>query len=117
MSSGSEHHVHDDSQYGCFAECASCFYVKRKLHKMYPASIDALKTVNSEEYSRAQYGSSVTCYGILPSQFQDCCEWHHGHIQNVILKYVMINMNSYRHGMYLSLLTEFVHFSLKCYFI
>jgi len=25
-------------------------------------------------------------------------------------------MNSHRHGMYLSLLTEFVHFSSKCYF-
>lgn len=33
---------------------------------MYPADIDALKTVNSEEYSRDQYGSAVTCYGIFP---------------------------------------------------
>lgn len=61
-------------------------YVKRKLHKMYPANIDALKRVNSEEYTRDQYGSDVTCYGISPSQFQDCFEWHHGHIQNVVLK-------------------------------
>lgn len=61
-------------------------FVKRKLHKMYPANTDALKTANSEEYSRNQYGGAVTCYSKFPLQFQDCCEWHHGHIQNVILK-------------------------------
>lgn len=36
-------------------------YGKRKLHKMYPANADALKTVNSEQYSRDQYASVVTC--------------------------------------------------------
>lgn len=61
-------------------------YVKRKLHKMYPADIDVLKTGNSDMYSKDQYGSAVTSYGIFQLQFQDFFEWHHGHIQSVILK-------------------------------
>jgi hypothetical protein len=75
-----------------------------------------LMTYNSK-FGSACKGTLRKCFVTdIPSQMQECTEWHLGHLQSVI-KTERNQMNSHRHGTYLLVSIKLLHVDLKCYFI